>query len=198
MEVGDAKRSSLRTRPKSGRDCRLEEETTANKILMKLDSMRALANHLETIRTRQLPRMYREILDDVGEQTKKQAQDRIIGRISPLPQTGPFNAWEPLADATIESKSQQNLGKNGNPASMLYATGELHDSIEYHVSPARKEVQIGTDVAHAAPLEYGSSHMPPRPFMGPALFIVAERVYRKHETLLTRTLNGNQTFSRRP
>lgn len=50
-------------------------------------------------------------------------------------------------------------------------TGRLRASITHRVGYEGKEVvgEVGTNVEYAAPLEYGSSRMAPRPFLGPAL-----------------------------
>jgi HK97 gp10 family phage protein len=163
----------------------------------KMTEIGQMAAALDVVLKRQLPRMFRETLEDVGAHAEHRAKEDIIGRIRPLGQVGPFQAWAPLAESTIESKASQHLGKDGDPRTMLYATGELHDSINYKVYSGKKEVVLGTDCPHAGFLEYGTGKMPPRPFVAPAMYLTVAALYKSMETRLSRTLSGSQTFYRR-
>lgn len=163
----------------------------------KLTSIGALSDQLGTILSRQLPRMYRSVLEQVGETCETIAKNKIIGRITPLQQVGNYQPWEPLKDATIEQKARYGLGKEGDARSMLFATGALHESISFSVAFARKQTFVGTNNAYAAVHEYGSSHVPPRPFLGPSMVMTMEKLYAKFENQLCKTLDGSLTHYRR-
>jgi HK97 gp10 family phage protein len=68
--------------------------------------------------------------------------------------------WPPLAASTLERKSADTP---------LLETGELRDSIQWKVvSPV--EAHVGSDNQKAVWQELGTSRIPPRPFLGPAVF----------------------------
>jgi len=153
-----------------------------------------LADHLERqVLNRQLPSAFVEILEKTGQNAHHQAQDIIIGRVNPLPATGPFPQWAPLKDATIAAKSRNGLGKNGNPKSMLYATGNLHDHIAFHVDRTQKTMTLGTNVEYAAMHEYGDPihNIPARPFLAPAIIRAVEARKNANGKMLNQALGGN-------
>lgn len=59
----------------------------------------------------------------------------------------------------------ENLAKQLAPVD----TGTLRRSIHHEVSAGGLEAEIGTDVEYGPHQEYGTSVMPPAPFLGPAL-----------------------------
>jgi HK97 gp10 family phage protein len=71
-----------------------------------------------------------------------------------------FN-WPPLKPETIARKMTGD--------SPLLETGALRDSITHNVDPSGKEAAVGTDLDYAKYLEFGTSKMPARPFLGGAL-----------------------------
>lgn len=70
-----------------------------------------------------------------------------------------FN-WPRLAQSTIDRKGFERP---------LYETGALQRSIEHNVDASGKEAAVGTDLDYAKYLEFGTSKMPARPFLGGAL-----------------------------
>lgn len=132
------------------------------------------------------------------EEVKHELQDNILGRLSPLPgsmsQVGVFSTWQPLAESTIDRKASHGLGRDGNPNSMLWSTGALAESIESTVEIPHTKATVGTDIEYAAALEFGTSRMPPRPFMGPAASRAMSRLYPRFERILTRTIAGQRPF----
>lgn len=155
----------------------------------KRNSYAQWANDLSAM-VHRIPLVEHQILDLWAKETQKEAKDVIIGRTSPLEATGEFPAWEPLLDATIEAKAKKGLGLGGDPNSMLYASGALHDSIEETVEG--KTGYVGTDVPYAAVHEYGSVHVPPRPFLGPSSVRVMVRLYTRFHKMFQRTLEGKK------
>ena len=76
--------------------------------------------------------------------------------------------WPDLAEATVEEK--QRLGYSGriSPTDPLYRTGELRTSIGHAIDGNR--VVLGSDDPIAEFHEFGTSRMPPRPFIGATVF----------------------------
>lgn len=87
-------------------------------------------------------------------------------------------AAESIIEQTPGGRSYPSRGRKGRmhtaspPGSPPNAdTGELHTGITTVTTadtPSRVEVQTGTNTPYAAYLEFGTSKMEPRPFMGPA------------------------------
>lgn len=76
---------------------------------------------------------------------------------------GPFPEWAPLAESTEAEKARLGFS-TGAP---LLRTGDLRKSIEAHSSPLG--FRVGSKLDIAAYQEFGTEHIPPRPFLGPAL-----------------------------
>ena len=68
--------------------------------------------------------------------------------------------WPRLAQSTIDRKGFERP---------LFETGALRDSITHNVDANGKEAAVGTDLDYAKYLEFGTSKMPARPFLGGAL-----------------------------
>jgi HK97 gp10 family phage protein len=77
---------------------------------------------------------------------------------------GPFTKWAELADSTKEERVRQGFTEN-DP---LLRTGTLRDSIK--VEAKGNEAVIGSEDEVALYQEVGTDHIPPRPFLGPALY----------------------------
>lgn len=105
------------------------------------------------------------ILDMIGAAVKTEVEKEIGEYQGSI---GPFPATAPLADATLERKGRDNLGKGGDPNTPLYATGKFHDSIGTAKDINSLSVEIGTDVEYIIEQELGTSRIPPRPVFGPA------------------------------
>jgi phage gpG-like protein len=71
--------------------------------------------------------------------------------------------WPPLAESTINEKERLGF----EVPKPLLRTGELRDSIRAAVVGMHAE--IGTDHRLGPIHEHGTNHVPPRPFLGPAL-----------------------------
>lgn len=76
---------------------------------------------------------------------------------------GPFSEWEDLKDSTVEDKERQGYAPPDNP---LLREGDLRDSITHETHGL--EAIIGSKSKIAAYQEFGTEHIPPRPFIGPA------------------------------
>lgn len=80
------------------------------------------------------------------------------------PQTGPFPAWEELAESTKADR----VAKGFTEDDPLRRTGELRDSVSREVHGLDAVVGSTSDlmIYH----EFGTSRMPARPVFGPAAF----------------------------
>lgn len=96
-----------------------------------------------------------------GEIVQKNAQNRL-GEYQDY--TGPFNSWAPLADSTKADRAAKGFPEDEPEL----RTGELRDSIE--VKAQGNEAVIGSDSDIALYQELGTDKMPPRPFLGPAIY----------------------------
>lgn len=117
-------------------------------------------------------------LAKVGAIVQKDAKGRI-GVYQE--EDGPFPAWSDLAPSTVADR----ISKGFTPNDPLYRTGDMRDSIEYSNDESR--VVIGSASKVALWQEMGTTgpnagaggyHVPPRPFLGPALFVNASKCAR--------------------
>ena len=129
-------------------------------IIMKFDSFGDLADHLRRVAAA-MPRAEEHGLTKAAELIQEEAKAEI-GHYQDA--TGPFDAWEELADATKADRRRKQFSEN-DP---LLRTGDLQRSIAHEVE-GRKAV-VGSDSEVAAALEFGTSHIPPRSFLGGAAF----------------------------
>lgn len=101
------------------------------------------------------------LAEKAAEIIKDDAQKRI-GEYQEY--TGPFNSWKPLAEATVADRIAQGF----TPDDPLLRTGELRDSIEAVVKG--NEAVVGSTSEIAMYQELGTAKIPPRPFLGPAIY----------------------------
>lgn len=85
-------------------------------------------------------------------------------------EAGPFPEWKPLADSTEDEKAR--LGYPSDAP--LLREGDLRDSIKHEVEGL--EAVIGSQSPIAGYQEFGTDHIPPRPFIGPAAFENKEKI----------------------
>lgn len=107
----------------------------------------------------------RPVLDEIGAAVKAEVQKEIGEYQSAI---GQYPATAPLSPVTIEIKTRDGLGKNGNPDTPLWASGEFHDDVRFQSDVGSLSVEIGTDKEYIKFTELGTADMPPRPVFGPA------------------------------
>jgi HK97 gp10 family phage protein len=136
-------------------------------MTMEFDSLAGLAAHL----TREvMPGLDHEVshgLKRAAELIEETAKEEIGVYQA---EAGPFPAWPSLADSTIADR----VSKGFTPDDPLLRSGELRDSIVHEVE--EWEATIGSTDPVMEFHEFGTSRMPPRPVMGPALVHNAEKV----------------------
>jgi len=85
------------------------------------------------------------------------------------PAVGPFVAWAPLTERTLEEHARYGVG---DTPEML--TGGLYGSIEDEAHG--NEAVSGSKLAIAAYQEFGTPKIPPRPIFGPAAWKSREAI----------------------
>lgn len=98
---------------------------------------------------------FRVIVKEIEETAKEE-----IGVYQPA--YGPFDAWAPLAESTKADRIRSGYTED-DP---LLRSGELRDSIESQI--VGLAAIVGTKSEIGLWQEIGTSHIPPRPFIGPA------------------------------
>ena len=104
-------------------------------------------------------------------------------------QAGPFAAWAELTEATKADRVAKGFTEN-DP---LLRTGDMRDTIGHRV--AGHEAVVGSDSDIAVYQELGTSHIPPRSFLGGAAFRKAEEVAQTlgHAAVLGLVGRGERT-----
>lgn len=98
---------------------------------------------------------FRVIVKEIEETAKEE-----IGLYQPA--YGPFDAWAPLAESTKVERVRRGYSED----EPLLRSGELRDSIQSEVMGLAAIVGTKSDIGLWQ--EVGTSHIPPRPFIGPA------------------------------
>jgi HK97 gp10 family phage protein len=125
--------------------------------------------HLLTELATELPTVTRAGLAEAAEVIATEAKAEI-GHYQAA--AGPFQAWAPLADATVKDR----VSKGFSPNEPLLRTGGMRDSIETTVS--RNSAEIGSNSDIAVYQELGTSKIPPRSFLGGAAVRKEDEVVR--------------------
>lgn len=134
-------------------------------------------------------------LEKAGEMITNQAKSEI-GKLQPSigsPQVA--QEWEPLAPRTRKEKERLGYGSSANDWQPLLRTGELRDSIHYEVNKSKLEVIVGSDSPIAAYQEFGTSRIPPRPFIGRAAFILTPKIANMFAGATIRGVMGGEQMS---
>ena len=101
---------------------------------------------------------------------------------------GPFQDWAPLADSTEDEK----LRLGYEPDAPLLREGDLRNSIEREIDG--EEAIVGSKSDSAGYQEFGTSTIPPRPFIGPAAFRNKEKVQAILGAALVAGLTGGEAI----
>lgn len=106
-------------------------------------------------------------LEKVAKHIERVAKDEF-GIYQPA--VGPFPPWEELADST----KLDRLNQGYDPDEPLLRTGKLRDSISHRTEGL--EATIGSTSQVMVYHEFGTSKMPPRPVLGPAVYRSKEQI----------------------
>jgi HK97 gp10 family phage protein len=109
------------------------------------------------------------------------------------PGVGGFPAWAPLAESTIKQKERAGGGEDpliGHYVSKRggRAGGQLRGSILTQIGVM--EATVGTNDKIGTYQEFGTSRIPPRPFLRPALYQNQAEIMTAFRKALLDTLNG--------
>lgn len=109
------------------------------------------------------------------------------------PGVGGFPAWAPLAESTIKAKERAGGGEDPLIGHYLYKTGgrsggQLRNSILVQLGGL--EAAVGTNDKVAEYQEFGTSRIPPRPFLRPALYQEHEFIKMGFRKAIINTMNG--------
>ncbi|QBJ80512.1 hypothetical protein [Aquitalea sp. USM4] len=127
---------------------------------MEFKSLGELALHLASLQAQQVIELQHG-LEVCAKKIEKTAKEEIGHYQSAV---GPFPEWAELAESTEFDKAS-----HGYPVDApLLRTGEMRDSIGHEVHGL--EAIIGAKDPKMVYHEFGTSKIPPRPVMGPALF----------------------------
>jgi phage gpG-like protein len=101
------------------------------------------------------------------------AAKHLIGQEN-VPAAGPYPAWAPLAQSTIEEKEKLGYTGQVSETDPLLRTGELRESIRHVVG--HNEAVVGSDLDKALEQEMGTERIPARHYLGTALYQNAPEV----------------------
>lgn len=136
--------------------------------MREFESLGQFAEHLAT-RAVAVAVSEQKALKECAKLVEKTAKEQI-GEYQPA--VGPFPSWAPLADSTEAEKARL-----GYPADApLLREGDLRDSIEHEVQGFEAVIGSKSDIAEYQ--EFGTSKIPPRPFIGPAAFRNKKKIQR--------------------
>lgn len=154
--------------------------------MKKFTSMTQFAEYLS--RLQPLDDEYKEAaLTAIGEYVKEKAKSKFGEYQS---ESGEFPAWEQLAESTQAQRERLGFEPN-NP---LYRTGDLMESIDYSVTA--NKVRVGSDNEIAVWQEEGTPTIPPRPFIGPAMFESVEEIKKILGLMMVNWLTGEKKVNK--
>ena len=136
-------------------------------------SFGALARHFEQVEAR-LPLSLHEALKESAELVEATAKAEFGDYQEPK---GPYPGWAVLAPSTLIDKWRHGWAPPDNP---LVRTHALQNSIQHEVGDFLGgnlfQAVIGSTSDIMPYHEYGTSKMPSRPVLGPALFVNIEKI----------------------
>lgn len=126
----------------------------------------------------------RSVLERAARRVQQEAK-REIGHYQQA--AGPFPKWPKLADKTVEEKTRLGFAPPDNP---LKRTGEMRDSIGYHVNDEGTEAEIGANGVVPVVQELGAPArgIPARDFLGRAVVRKAPEFVADAAEMLKRSL----------
>ena len=139
--------------------------------MMEFKSFGGFASHLIKLATTE-HLVVHELLEHSAIAIEKRAKGKIGHDGNPA--AGPFAAWAPLAQSTIDEKEYLGYVDRVSPNDSLLRTGEMRDSIEHKVEG--HEAHIGSDSDIAVYQELGTENIPARYFLGSSAFELEPKI----------------------
>lgn len=107
-------------------------------------------------------------------------------------EVGPFPAWAPLTDSTIDDRIRQGF----TPDEPGLRTGDMRDS--YGAQVSRNKLTLGNTSEKALWFELGrmeqANYQPPRPVIGPVLFSNEAKITKRIARRIAAHLAGSRTL----
>ena len=131
--------------------------------MMEFTSFAELSRHLLRVAS-SIPKVTAVVIEKIGKNVEKTAKEKI-GYYQD--ESGPFNGWLSLTSGTLKYHDRMGVGD-----SPLIITGELYASISHETVKAEniQMVTVGSNSDIGFWQEIGTNTIPPRPFIGPAMF----------------------------
>lgn len=143
-------------------------------------SLESLALHLSGLELAITENLHKS-LEKCAAKVEKVAKDEIGTYQASI---GDFPAWEPLKDSTESAKKRSGYEQN----SPLLASGDMRDSIQSKTYGG--EAVIFSSDEKMIYHEFGTSKMPARPVLGPAVLRSSEYIRRVVGQAVVRGLVG--------
>ncbi|MDE3022876.1 MAG: hypothetical protein KGI54_13640 [Pseudomonadota bacterium] len=155
---------------------------------MNFKDFKSFANHLKTLPKLEEAALLMEVtrLAELIEDTAK-AEIGTYQRDN----MGPFAPWAELAYFTKQDRLEKGFTEN-DP---LLRTGEMRASITHevlHNSPSTFDAVIGSDSEIAEKQELGTSKIPPRAFLGPAMWRNREHILKSLQGVHFSIMSGKK------
>lgn len=146
----------------------LSELLEVNKahVAQEFDDLEKFAAHL-VICAAVVKKANKATLKEAARLVKEDAREQI-GNYQP--QVGNYLEWAPLAESTLDQKYRRGLSPQGemDADAPLYMDGDLKKSFRSTLV-SYEEIIIGSTDPNMEWHEFGTSKMPPRSVLGPAL-----------------------------
>lgn len=125
-----------------------------------------------------------EVVAETSAELVKETAKAKIGHYQA--EVGPFPAWPELTRETQADRVRQGF----TPNDPLLRSGDLRDSIESTAAP--DGFLVGSQSEIAVYQELGTEHIPPRPFLAPALLESTPAILSQLGAAIERTLAGEK------
>lgn len=155
--------------------------------MMEFDSFGSFAMHLIKLAVTEAV-IEREMLEHAAVAIEERAKGKIGHDEEPA--AGPFAAWDPLAQSTVEEKEYLGYVDRLSPNDSLLRTGKMRDFIEHNV--AGHIAHIGSNDDEAVYQEFGTATIPPRSFFGSSAFELAPKIVAETGLAFTAWLAGGK------